>query len=202
MKYGKVGIMNFNIMESLKTRETKATIIKVFIIYVYLPLGVLLALLTPDNILDYTWARDFTNFMATWLPYVAEVGRWTKVPATKFIASVMNLVAILCSLSLIYCLQYFSEERLERLRKMPKKKLFFLIFVGIPFFIITSYTLLFFIPVDNPPGYRDKIMIGSKLGMGFYGSIIIASCWLGIAGVIVGVISFCSLILSTNKTNS
>jgi len=185
---------DIHIIKSLKTRETKAKMIKVFIIYVYLPLGVTVALLTPDNILDYSWARAYTDFMASWLPYVAEVGRWTKVPATQFIAAVMNLVAMLLSLSMIYCSKYYLEEKIERLSKMPKKKLIYLLLICIPFFICASYVILFFAPIANPPGQRDKTMIGSNLGMGVYGSMIIASGWIGIAAVVVIIISYCGLL--------
>ena len=77
---------------------------------------------------------------------------------------------------------------------MSKKKLIYLMLVCLPFLIVTSCTILFFAPVDNPPGQRDNIMIGSNLGMGIYGSLIIASGWLMIATVVVGFISFCGLL--------
>lgn len=186
---------DMHIIESLKIRETKAKLIKVFILFVYLPLGVSVALLTPDNILDYPWPRAYTNLMASWLPYVSEVGRWTKDPATQFIAAVMNLVAMLCSFSMIYSTKHYLKENIKWLSNLPTKKLIALLFV-IPFICIGGFFfLLFLVPVSHPPKWRDRIMLDSKIGMGIDGSLHIGAGWFCLAIGLIVVISFFVLVM-------
>lgn len=178
-----------DVLKKLKTKEIQTKIVKYFILFGYLPLGVLVGLLTPDDILTHLWARCYTDFMAKWLPYVAEVGRWTPVPATQFIAAVMNLVAIVVSISVMYVeLKYYLEEIIKRLNDQSKKEKILAVLLYIPFFICAAYIVLFLAPINHPPGRRDRIMIGSNLGMGIYGSLIIAGGWVAIAGVIMIVI--------------
>jgi hypothetical protein len=178
-----------NVLKKLKTKETQTKIVKYFILFGYLPIGILVGLFTPNDILTHPWARSYTDFMAKWLPYVAEVGRWTPVPATEFIAAVMNLVAIFVSISLMYVeLKYYLEEILKRLNDLSKKKKILALFLYIPFFICAAYIVLFLAPINHPPGRRDRIMIGSNLGMGIYGSLIIAGGWVAIAATIMIVI--------------
>lgn len=184
-----------NVLKKLKTKETQTKIVKYFILFGYLPIGILLGLLTPNDILTHPWARSYTDLMAKWLPYVAEVGRWTPVPATQFIAAVMNLVAIFVSISLMYVeLKYYLEEILKRLNDLSKKKKILALFLYIPFFICAAYIVLFLAPINDPPGRRDRIMIGSNLGMGIYGSLIIAGGWVAIAATIM-IVTLLSIML-------
>lgn len=60
----------------------------------HVPLGVLVALLAPDDILTNPLAHHFTDFVSTFVPLVRETGRRTTVPATQFIAAFMYIVAI------------------------------------------------------------------------------------------------------------
>jgi hypothetical protein len=47
----------------------------------FIPLGVIVGHLTPDDILSNTLARHFTDFVSVFIPFVRETGRRTEVPA-------------------------------------------------------------------------------------------------------------------------
>lgn len=166
-----------------------------WLILSYLPVTVLIAILVPYDILDYALARDYTDIMASWIPYVAEVGRWTKVPVIQFIAAVNNFVAILWICILEYIgFKYRMDLVFKAINAMPwKKKIFFFGFC-IPILITMGYLGLFSVPIDDPPGRKDLIMIGSKLGMGLYGSVIIAGAWFAILGSLAMTIQYFILI--------
>lgn len=176
-------------MANMTSKTKEINLLGKFIIFGYLPLGVLIAMLTPDNILEYPWARTYTDFMASLIPYIAEVGRWTKVPATQFIAALMNLVAILISISMIYGPKYNSEENIKGFSELPIKKQVMLL-ISVPFCIGGFYFLLFSVPFLDPPRGRDLTIIGSKLGMGLLGSFHIAAGWLILAMGVVVAVSF------------
>ena len=131
------------VVEKLKTRDIQTKILKYFILFGYLPLGILLGLFTPDDVLARPWARSYTEFMASWLPFVAEVGRWTSVPATQFIAAVMNVVAIFYSLMLVCNTKLYLQENMLWAKTLPVKKKIFILVFGIPFCICVAYLVLF-----------------------------------------------------------
>ena len=167
-------------MVSEVTKSNLTKLVK-YLTYSYLPFGIVIAVLTPDNILEYAFARNLTEFMAIWLPFVEEVGRWTKVPATQFIGAVMNVIAIIWSVSAI-CTQNI-EENIKWLSEMSTKKKAYLLFFGIPFLIGCALVVLFLVPV-NPRYRRDVTIIGSSIGMGFTGSIMIAGAWFALTCVV------------------
>lgn len=159
-----------------KTENTQSTLEKKVLMFIYLPLGILLSQVTPDNILEYPWAGAYTSFMAGWLPYVAEVGRWTPEPATQFISAVMNLAAIVWCLLVLYVeLRVNLGERVRKFGEMSRVDLIssFLIVILLGFY---AFRILFPDSV-NILGKRGMIMIGSKLGMGVLGSVYIVGLW-------------------------
>lgn len=182
-----------HILNSLKRKEARTKLTKFFILS-YLPLGLSVALLTPDNILNYSWAYAYTSFMASWLPYVAEVGRCTKVPATQFMAAMINLIAMLCSSLMIYVgTKDYLNDTIKWLNGLTITKTI-RIFLLIPFCIGGFFFLLFLVPVNQPPSRRDTIMLDSKFGMGFDGSLHIAAGWFLMAAGIMISISFLMLL--------
>ena len=168
-------------IEKLKTRPGMDKLIKIFI-GSYLPLGLTLASFTPDNILEYRLARIFTELIESFIPFVIEVGMWTPVPATQFIAAVMNLAAISIAVLLAYysIQEFYVEKIVITIHASPKKQITKFI-LGITFFVICFYFLIYLRPIGNPPSRGDCLMINSKLGMGLYGSMIISS-WVLMAG--------------------
>lgn len=113
------------ILRKLKNKEIQEKIINRFILFGYLPLGILIAIFTPDDILKYNWARAFTDCISGWIPWVADVGRHTPVPATQFIAAVMNCIAILIGFGMVFMMKWYSEEGIEKLRTEKRKNLAF-----------------------------------------------------------------------------
>ena len=168
----------------LKTRKGKNNLLFIVMIGGYFPLGLALALLIPDNILEYPWARTYTDFMASWLTYVAEVGRWTRVPATQFIAAVMNAAAILWSVAFVFVQLMHAEEMMEKLRgDTVKDKL--ITYLGIIPLMTCVAVFYFYQPISHPPRTRDLSEIGSNLGMSTYGSMFILGGWMIPALVVV-----------------
>lgn len=165
-----------SILEKLKNKEIQMKFMNRFLIFGYLPLGILFGIFTPDNILDYSWARSFTEFMAGVIPWVADVGRHTLVPATQFIAAVMNVVAILTGFGLVFMVRGYEEEDVKNFRNLKKRDKIFITLLHFIMFFLAIYAF-FLIPMGDPPRRKEAIIIGSKIGMGVYGSIVTA-CWI------------------------
>ncbi len=147
--------------------------------FAHFPFGVLMALLTPDNILDYTWAHTYTNFVAELLPLVSAIGRYTKVPATQFMAALFSLVTSFYWILFAYVylkynvqgsVRYFQDRSLREKAGL----------VICPFFFGSAVWIIFFDGLKN--GFVDSrftFMIGSKLAMGTYGIGLISGLWGG-----------------------
>jgi len=152
----------------------------------FIPMGVIVALLTPDDILSNALARHFTDFVSGLIPIVRETGRRTTVPATHFIAAVLNCVAIGGSMVLGFAFivmergHTYDEENIEihkNLQKQHPFKYFFGLIVG-PL-ILLSYILMMNIePFRESLTYREKTMLGSKAGMACYGVPYFFCLWL------------------------
>lgn len=152
----------------------------------YLPLGAVVALLTPDDILSNPLARHFTDFLSIFVPLVRETGRLTTIPATQFIAAVMNSVAICAGIVLTIGLiktwhkyaaanyEWFTTYRKEH----PVKH--FVVTVLFPLGLSAVFILMNVQPYQANPTTKQRIMLGSKIGMGTYGSGLSICMWLGI----------------------
>lgn len=163
--------------ESIKTRHGKYKLLFGSLVYFYFPLGLFLAFFTPDNILKHQWAQAITETIAGKILYVAEVGKWTQLPATQFIAAALNVAAILWNMAFLgITLADFSD-----LQKVPSrfshKKAIFMYLCGLPV-TIGCIALYFYNPVAHPPSVRDSSTINTLFGMATYGSLFIMSGWL------------------------
>jgi len=140
----------------------------------YWPFGILLGLFTPDNILDYGWARTLTDFVAGLIPFVSRVGIHTPVLATKFIAAVMHILALWCAVLLAYyLLRNDWKTPISRFKAMSKKRRFYILFVG-PIIVSAPYFLFFQMPKSSSLPWKFIAMMSSKTAMGIYGSVVIA----------------------------
>ena len=132
-----------DVFRSFAKKETPEKPVWIAAFFAYLPIGLAMAMLIPDNILDYHWARIYVDFISSWLPCVAEVGRWTKVPSTQFIAAVMNLLAMLWMLWHTYIqLHYILEKTLKWQSEKSTKGKFFYWFIFPPVFLYCAWFAL------------------------------------------------------------
>ncbi len=176
------------LVESNKSKLEKLPRWKRFVVPESYLLGLILSLVIPENILEYRWAKAFTEFMC-FLPFVRDVGIVTPVPATQFLAAVLHVMAIATTLYLLLImLKYWTvHEYANAGNSVSKFKRLYLYFASYSFCPLGFYFLL----IHNPLGkhlcfsglnYRDKTMVGSMFGMGSYGNIIILGIWIfGIA---------------------
>lgn len=180
------------IMRLLEKKNQKKTMLILF--FAHFPFGLLMALLTPNNILDHAWAQAYTDFVAGLLPFVSAVGIYTKVPATQFMAAVFSLVTSFYSILFAYVCLRFNVQGSEKYffeRRLIDK-------VGIvmaPFFFGFAVWVICFDGLNI--GFLDsrfRFMIGSKLGMGTYGIGLISAMWFLVSGVFCSIFFFFRLI--------
>jgi hypothetical protein len=160
----------------------------------YLPLGILLGVFMPDNILDNSLARGFTDMMSAIVPLVRETGRRTTVPATQFVAAVMNLVAMSGSLLLSIIFSCDFKSRVKMAVDYLNEK------IGERCLVASCAAMFctgFFIwqtlyPYAKVLTQGDLQMLGSKLGMGIYGGLVIAEMWWLLP---LGIFTFVSLMI-------
>jgi hypothetical protein len=166
----------------------------------HIPLGIALALLTPDDILANPLARCFTDFVSTIIPLVRETGRRTTVPATQFIAAVLYVSAIVCSSVLILWMiktrHTIHEESIPRFKNMQEKHPVISTLAIIFFLLVPLYFHI--VPYTNALTRKQKLMLGSKLFMGSYGAGLILSLCLA---VVLGLVTI-YVIISINRCSS
>jgi len=141
-------------------------------IFSYLPINILIALLTPRNILDSSWARSFADSTSHFIPLVAEIEKTANLPELYFAAAAINLMAIIFTVVSI-CLSFtLDREYLINFMKTRKysNKDKIRIFLLIPFSVFVFWFILF----ESHPNELSIIhpLISSKLGMGIYGSFL------------------------------
>jgi hypothetical protein len=140
----------------------------------YLPINILIALLTPSNILDYSWARSFADFTAHFIPLVAKIGKTSTMPELYFTAAAINLIAIIFTILIISFFlaldrNYFLNSMTTRqYSKKDKIKIIF----WIPFSVIGFRLILFDFQRSEYFAFGIHHMISSKLVMGIYGSFL------------------------------
>lgn len=143
----------------------------------YLPINILIALSTPRNILDYSWARSFADFTAQFIPLVARIGKTAVLPELYFTAAAINLMAIIFTV-LISCFTLTLDRRYflnYMTTRQYSKKDRIKIFLWIP---LSVFVLLFILFKFQPGKFSvmgAHLMISSKLGMGIYGSFLFCS---------------------------
>lgn len=169
--------------KKLTTEKNLKRIFYTFLIG-HIPLGLVLALLTSDDILSNPLARYFTDFVANFVPLVRETGRRTTVPATQFIAAVLNIWAIGCGSVFVFLFMEVSEKVYSEsinLHKNFSKEFpvkYFSLVVLIPLFCLSFFLLMNIAPYAEGLTMKQKLMLGSKMGMGTYGAGLILSMWL------------------------
>lgn len=154
------GIMSINASDPI----LKTHILSKVLLLSYLPINILIALLTPNNILDYSWARSFADFTAQFIPLVAKIGKTAILPGLYFTAAAINLVAMIYTvISICFTLTLDREYLINVImtRKYSKKDKV-KIFLWIPFSALAFWFFLF----------KSHLMISSKIGMGIYGSFL------------------------------
>ncbi len=164
----------------------------------YLLLGILLGVFTPDNILDNSLASGFTDGMSAIVPLVKETGRRTTVPATQFIAAVMNLVAMSGGLLLSIIFSCDFESRVKIAADYLNEKIgerCLLLSCGIAL-CIGAFVWHTLYPYARVLTQGDLLMLGSKSGMSIYGGFVIAVMWWLLP---LGIFTFVSLIIFVKR---
>ncbi len=146
-----------------------------------IPLGIVVALLTPDDILANPVARYFTDFMSSIVPLVRETGIRTTVPATQFIAAVLYISAIVCSsvlaLGFIKTKLIIREQSIQYFKNMQEKHPVINTLLVIFFLLVPLY--FYIVPYEKELTRKQAHMLSSKIFMGTYGAGLILSLCLG-----------------------
>lgn len=141
-------------------------------IFSYLPINIFIALLTPRNIFDYSWARSFADSTAHFIPLVAKIEKTASFPELYFAAAAINFIAIIFTVLSIcfsltldkkYLINFIKTRRYSNKDKIR-------IFLLIPFSAFVFWFILF----ESHPNKLSIIhpLISSKIGMGIYGSFL------------------------------
>lgn len=135
----------------------------------YFVAGLTVAFVTPENILEYPWARWFVNFMS-FIPYVEKAGQASPIPQiAQFFAAVMCILSWVIILPMwrsAYSLpQEIANSRI-RVRQIFK-------WLGaVILFIVPVVWVIFYPNFDSRLG---QIQISSRIGMGAYGTFVLGA---------------------------
>jgi len=131
-----------------KTNPTEGSHMLTNIVVIsYWPLCVLIALLTPHNIFDHSWARSFADFTARFIPLVAEAGKNSPLPELYFAAAAINMTAVVFSiLALFLSLTLDREFHVRAFSASSKKEKRFSLLIATPL-----WSLLLFWGVLSKP---------------------------------------------------
>lgn len=161
-------------MKNTTVPVLKSHVLSKVLLLSYLPTNILIALLTPNNILDYSWARSFADFTARFIPLVAEIGKTATMPELYFTAAAINLVAMIYTVISICFTLTLDREYLVNfmMTRQTSKKSKVKIFLFIPFSVLVFRFILFVSQPNEPSIMGVHLMLSSSLGMGIYGSFL------------------------------
>lgn len=162
-------------MRRIKYFQTapRSELIAAFGVYGFFVVGAILAAVTPADILNAPWAQNFVNEVAVFVPFVERVGKVSPIPqVAQFFSAVMWIFAIallfICSYAAL-CNENRVKDRV--IRQFQNKRL------RMTYFAIVCIYLIWFMyvyPVDGS-SRLVRIMIGSRAGLGIFGSMSILS---------------------------
>lgn len=160
----------------------------------YFLLAIGLALVTPDSIMDYSWARNYTEFVAAWNPFVEHIGLWSKIPATQWLAAVLNVLAAFWIFPICFRVDTLTERMkamrcLQRLKQLSSA---IVMFVGIWFVMFSG--------IIGPTDRHIRSMIASQIGMGTTGAFFIMGQWMIIILLITHFFAFGKVLFEPKKT--
>jgi hypothetical protein len=156
----------------------------------YLPMCILIATLTPHNVLDYTWARSFADSTAHLIPLVAKVRNTASLPELYFIAAATNLTAMIYTL-VSFCLlltldREFLKNRSSKFSRKDKVRML----LAVPFAAILFQFVLYRLQPSEPTMIGTQFMLSSKFGTGIYGGFLFGVWYLLVFVILVVCILF------------
>lgn len=162
------------------------------------PVGMLIAGLIPDNVMDYWWPKAYTQCVSGYFPMVSMVERCTREPSTAFMAALLVPITSLYWILMAYVvLKRGFESVVEAVvRECKTKKGLLKIILSTAMFPCCAWFIFLDEPVRTtcPTYARTDAMINSRFAMGGYGMGIISGFWFTLLIVFFAVLVVSSLI--------
>ena len=161
-------------------------------LYFLLALG--LALATPDTIMDYSWARNYTELVAAWNPFVANIGLWSKIPATEWLAAALNPLAAFWMFPLFFKVNE-TVERMNAVSWLGRLKM-----LGSAVILLVMIWFIMFSGIVGPTDRYIRSMIAFKIGMGTFGALFVMGQWMFTLIFLSQLLAFGKILFASNKT--
>jgi hypothetical protein len=162
-------------------------------LFAFYTLALTVAFATPENILEYTWARWFVDLMS-FIPYVAKVGEVSPIPQiAQFTAAVMWLATPLMYVAFHRYMVRISEPPCSSSIKIKQAlKLVFVFYVCCPAIVLTLAFLII-----GP--HALEIETSTRLGIGLLGTINMLAVAVLSASVVWSITNWRSLLYGNFK---